>query len=409
MKFLDITLSYHETSGGIRTYLDEKRRYLLRHTDHEHVLIIPDDHDDVDTTDRTKTYRIASPIIPGYAPYRMFWRPDKITHILDEVNADVIELGSFYADAWAVRSHIQRRKEAGERCCVGAYFHTDVAEAFVAGPLKRAVHDSVGEWMPTLEKIGYQLANFFAGSAESYIKSVFDHCDVRLAASEEQAARLNQYGVDDVQVVPLGIDLEQFHPDKRSTRIRQELGVQDDELLLVYAGRLVEEKRVGVLLNAFSKLPKELKAKLIVMGEGPMRDHLETQAAELGGATILHYEKDHDRYAALLASSDIYVTAGPFETFGLAVIEAQAAGLPVVGVQAGALIERVPSETGRLAEVDNADEFARLIEDVAQSREEMARRSREHVEQHFSWRKTFDRLLSIYEQKIRAEVPPQVV
>lgn len=408
MTFLDITLSYHETSGGIRTYLDEKRRYLLTHTSHEHILIIPDDHDSVETTERTKTYRVASPIIPGYAPYRMFWRPDKISHILDEVQADVIELGSFYADAWAVRSHSHRRKALGELCCVGGYFHTDVAEAFVAGPLRKAVHESVGDWMPSLESIGYQLANFFAGGVESYIKSVFDDCDVRLAASAEQAARLNEYGVDDVEIVPLGIDLKRFHPNKRNSQLREELGASAGELLLVFAGRLVEEKRVTVLLDALEQLPNDLKARLIVMGDGPMREQLETRAQELGNAHILQYVRDPERYAAVLASSDIYVTAGPFETFGLAVIEAQAAGLPVVGVRAGALMERVLPEIGRLAEVDHAQQFAHMIQEVAHDRQELSKRSREHVEQHFSWDRTFRKLLSIYERKIKSMLPHHI-
>lgn len=403
MIFCDITMSYNEASGGIRTYLDEKRKYLLEHTKHTHVLIVPADHDDVIRDERSITHHVSSPFVPGHAPYRLFYRPGRISDILLDCRPDIIELGSFYVSAWAAFHHRHRRMEMGEKCLVGAYFHTDVAKAFVSGPLDRLIDDSVGEWSDTLAQVGYQLSSLLSSGVESYLDAVFEHSDLCFAASPPQANRLHQYGVDhSVHVVPLGINLERFHPDRRSQEIREAHGIEPDDILLIYGGRLVEEKAVRVLIEAYQLLPQDFAGKLIIMGEGPLREKLEALSGDDEGIQILPYETDPDRYAELLCSADIYVTAGPHETFGLSVVEAQAAGLPVVGVEAGALTERVVEGTGYLGPVGDAGAFANNIQQAWDNHDELARQSRRHVENNFSWENTFSKLIGIYENSFQS-------
>jgi alpha-1,6-mannosyltransferase len=101
-----------------------------------------------------------------------------------------------------------------------------------------------------------------------------------------------------------------------------------------------------------------------------------------------------------VASADVYVTAGPHETFALSVIEAQASGLPVVGVDAGALRERVPEELGYLGPVDDARAMAVNIVLAAADRAAIGARARRYVEQHFGWDSTFRRLISQYEAQL---------
>ena len=64
MTVCDLTHAYHPTSGGIRTFIDLKRRYLLEHTPHRHVLIVPGERDEVEQGDRWTTIRIRSPLLP---------------------------------------------------------------------------------------------------------------------------------------------------------------------------------------------------------------------------------------------------------------------------------------------------------------------------------------------------------
>jgi len=398
--FCDVTLCYTSTSGGVRTYLDEKRKFLLEQTDHAHLLVIPGDEDSVERDDRAITARIASPFVPGHEPYRMFWRPDKIKQRLLEFRPDAVELGSFYVCPWAAFRYRSIRQAEGFHPPIGAYFHTDAPEVYVGAPLRSALAETLGEWSSTLLQLGVRIANVAEAGAASYMRTVFERCDLRLAASPQQAQRLQEYGVSHVDVVPLGVDPQRFHPRHRSSEVRSRFQAGQDDVVLIYAGRFDEEKHVFTLLEAFRNLPESLPAKLIFVGDGSLREPLEAEAGRQPNVLVFPYESDPDAYARLLASADIYVTAGPHETFGLSVVEAQASGIPVVGVEAGALVERVPPDAGYLAPVDDVRAMARHIELAAAHRRQLGEKSRSHVEQHYSWATTFRRLLPLYSEQL---------
>ena len=104
------------------------------------------------------------------------------------------------------------------------------------------------------------------------------------------------------------------------------------------------------------------------------------------------YVKDRAELARWLASADIYVSAMADETFGVSIIEAQASGLPVVGVAAGAMIDRVTDAIGRLGPVGDADAMARNILAVWNGdRAAMAEQARAHALQ-FSWDRSMEAL-----------------
>jgi alpha-1,6-mannosyltransferase len=202
--------------------------------------------------------------------------------------------------------------------------------------------------------------------------------------------------------VPLGVDLEQFTPACRSDEARAALGAGVDDLVLVYAGRLDVEKRPHLVLDAFERLPERLAARLVIAGDGPLRGMLEQRAAADPRIRILPFLRDRAEMARLLASADVYVSAMAHETFGLSVVEAQACGLPVVGVRAGAMLDRViDGVDGFLVDpVDPAREMADHIAGVPRSEwAALGRRARERVESEFSWRRTFEALLQSYRSR----------
>ena len=128
MRICDLTFAYTENSGGIRTYLEQKRRHILERTDHEHVLIIPAEETSVERQGRAVTYRLASPLLPGCEPYRFFCRPGPLIRTLREAEADVVELGSFFLEPWAALRWRQSLPPT-KRGIVAGYFHTDLANA----------------------------------------------------------------------------------------------------------------------------------------------------------------------------------------------------------------------------------------------------------------------------------------
>ena len=385
----DLTHAYHETSGGIRTYIDAKRRYVLECTEHSHMMVIPGPQDRVEHGERWATYWIKSPVIPGAAPYRFLLRRGAVVAALRAGRPDVIELNSLYREPSAAFEY--RRRHSGS--AVSGYYFTDLPGAYV--------RPAVGALA------GRRIAERAERWAERYIRSTFERCDLVCAPSPEQAERLTRIGVEGVRIVVPGVDLDTFHPAHASASVRAEIGVPGGAVLAAYAGRLDSEKRTATMVEAAQIANETTPLCLVLAGEGPHRPALEE--AESGGAPIrvLPYLEERDDLARLLASADVYVTAGPHETFGLSVVEAQACGLPVVGVEAGALVERVPPGTGRLGPVDDAEAMAANLLWVAARKDDLGDASRRHVEQRFSWEASFDALFSLYHDALSHPARPR--
>ncbi len=379
MKLCDITQAYTPTSGGIRTYITEKRRYLERATEHEHVLIVPGGYDGCTHEGRLTVHTVSSPFIPGCEPYRIVLALDKVTSILERERPDLIELGSAYTLPWAVFRH---QRDCGG-CAVTGFHHTDFPTAYV----ETAVRSLLG-------RTSANAAKFVAGR---YIRTVYNRFDLTVSPSLILRNRLRGYGVHAVEHVPLGVDTRLYAPWKRNPSIRARFGFGDGDFVLVYSGRLDSEKRIDVILDAFKRLPGDMRARLLLIGGGPLADSMEKAAARDPRIVFLPYMSDKEDLAGCLASADCYVTAGPFETFGLSVLEAQASGLPAVGVRAGALVERIDETVGTLCEPGSPAAMARAIEYIFDGDcREKGSAARKMAVERYSWECTFEKLMEHY-------------
>jgi alpha-1,6-mannosyltransferase len=316
--------------------------------------------------------------VPGSPHYRLMLRNGAVKRALERLRPDLIECQDAYNLPWAA---IGYRKRCPETALVAAYM-TDFPTVYVERPLSKV--------------FGGFIAGGLARICYSYCGALYRRFDAIFALSDNGgAAKLRGLGIGDVEVVPLGVELGEFGPARRDPRLRSKLDLADDQPLLIYVGRLDGEKKPDLLVDAFRKLPRDLGAKLVLIGEGPLRDEI----ARLGDARIVMpgFVKDRAELARWLASSDIYVSAMADETFGVSIIEAQASGLPVVGVAAGAMIDRVSEAVGRLGPVGDADAMARNIVAVWNAdRSNMAAAARHHALQ-FSWERSMQVLFgSIY-------------
>jgi len=380
MKICDLTQSYTGEGGGVRTFLHAERRHILERTGDEHVLIVPGAADATERRERAVVHTVASPPVPGSPGYRLFVRSGRALDLLRAECPDVVAVHCAYNLPWAAFRHRRRRP-----CAVVGFFHTDLPAAYVEPPAARL--------------FGARAGRALRRGAERYLRALYARCDAVVATTPEMAARLGEIGVRGVELVPLGVDLDTFHPSRRDPEIRRRFGVGEGGLLLVYAGRLDREKRPHFLLDAFEQLGPGFPATLVLVGAGPQRDALAARGRAIGRVHVLPFEHDRDRLAALLASADVYVSAMAHETFGLAVVEAQACGLPVVGVRAGAMVDRVVPGTGFLADPDSPADMARILAGTpAGAWRGMGRAARAHAEAGFSWARTFDRLLALYRE-----------
>jgi len=387
MKICDLVQSFTARSGGIRTYILAKQRYLREAGRHEHVLVMPGERDRTVVAEGSTIHEVASPHVPGYRPYRFNLRMDKVTRLLATERPDVIEVASPYVLPWTAFRH--RRRYA---CSVVGYYHADFPEAYIAAPLGSV--------------FGRQVRSAAGRLAEAYARAVYRRCDLTVTASPTYRRKLASLGIERLQEVPLGVDLTVFHPRRRARDLwADQFPGAPEGPVLIYVGRLDREKQVEVLVSAFRRLPPHLNARLFMIGEGPLRPRLTAEAAGDPRFRVRPFEPDRSRLATLLASADLYVTAGPYETFGLSVIEAQASGLPVVGVAAGALPDRVPLGLGALVPVGDVAAMAAAIVDQLQC-DPRARglAARAWVERDFGWERVFAELVASYETLPRGVV-----
>src|SRR4030067_3484591 len=182
--------------------------------------------------------------------------------------------------------------------------------------------------------------------------------DLVIAPAPGLAAFLRELGVEGpVDVMPTVIDLPPFRSGPPPIE-RASLGLRQDDVVLIYVGRLGVEKNLVFLLRAVAGVQHaHPRVKLLLLGGGPERDNLQDQAALSGVgdrvvfAGLVPYP-DIPRY---LAAADVFVTASPTEGHPLSVIEALAAGRPVVGIDSPGVSDTiVDGENGFVAEDDVA-------------------------------------------------------
>jgi len=359
--------------GGVGTYLRHKRRHLLGSTPHRHLLIVPGAEDAVIEEGRAITATIRSPHVPGSPNYRLMLRNGAVRELLEKFRPDLIECQDSYNLPWAAIAH---RKRYPETALVAGYF-TDFPTVYVERPFSKVM--------------GGALAGAAGRICYRYCGSLYRRFDAVFALSENGGAtKLRSYGVDDVQIVPLGAELGDFGPSRRDDRLRRSVGLTNGGPLLIYAGRLDLEKKPNLVVEAFRKLPEAMDARLVLLGEGPLREEIEA----LGDKRIFTpgYVRNRQELARWLASADLYVSGMADETFGVSIVEAQASGLPVVGVAAGAMIDRVTDHMGRLGPVNDADAMAANILAVWNSdRAMMSEIAQTHARQ-YSWDRSMEAL-----------------
>lgn len=376
MGVLDITEWYGDTSGGIKTYLLEKARYVETRPWLRHVLVVPGDRDRIRDASGGRTYRLHGPPIPRQRPYRFMLATRSVSRIVQHERPDLIEIGSPFIVPWIVK-HATRALDVPMVC----FYHTNLPEYFAPreGPLgmvQRIVHRGAWQYMRRLDRL----------------------FPLTIVSSNAAARDLAAAGIDRVARVPLGVDLERFTPARRVqtalTRARHGL---PDAPLAGYVGRFAREKEIDVVLDGWAGVERATGARLVLIGAGPMERRL--RAHPYGDRVIfLPYQKDRDALADLLASLDVYVAAGPIETFGLSAIEALASGVPVLSVDRGGVTDLVMgSGAGRLytarTPASVTEEAIALFKDDLAT---LGQRARAFAEAEHSWDTVFDRLFDVY-------------
>ncbi|HEY4012476.1 MAG TPA: glycosyltransferase [Polyangiaceae bacterium] len=399
MKILDITEFYSERGGGIRSHLTI-RGHVLCQLGHEHTVIAPGPRDEVvdllasgaPDGDRApckiaggrgpRVVRMAGPALPYDRTYHLLGRLDKIRSLVRAERPDVLEAHSPYLATAAVLA--SGRSSARIRT---AFWHTDHLGVYVEPAVSRLIGDRGAEVVVRPLWVG--------------VRALLAPFDATFVAGVAQERHLRDAGVRGVVHVPFGVDAKTFRPDRRSAVTRHELTGGAPGPLLVGSGRFALEKRWDVVLDAFGQLRTRRPATLVLFGDGPERARLERAAPP--GVRFAGFERDRGKLATALASADVVVHGGPYETFGLAIAEAAASGTPVVVPDRGGAQESADPASSETYRSLDAAACAAAIERILDRDPAELRAGAlgvaarvPTVEQHFA------RVVAVYDDLLRA-------
>jgi alpha-1,6-mannosyltransferase len=356
MRVVQVANFYGPRSGGLRTAIDRLGAEYCA-AGHEVFLIVPGPHT-AQIRLPTGVVRITVPakLIPFTGGYRAVL-PRPVRSLLEILRPDTLEV----SDRLTLRSLGRWGRE-----------HRATTVMISHERLDRLA----GQVLPR------RTAQKFADFANRRTAADYDTVVCTTGFAREEFDRI---GATNTVTVPLGVDLEMFHPSRRSALVRRRWAAPT-QILLVHCGRLSVEKRADRSIDAVAALcDAGIEARLVVVGDGPLRTRLQRQAARLP-IDFTGFVSDRHTVAELLASADVALAPGPHETFGLAALESLACGTPAVVSRTSALGEIITADSGALAD-NNPASIAEAVAAIVSRPEEHRRTGAMRRAEMFTWQR----------------------
>ncbi len=231
----------------------------------------------------------------------------------------------------------------------------------------------------------------------AYLRSFHNHTQLTMVPTEALRRELQGQGFVNLSVVSRGVDVRQFAPQRRCQALRDSWGAGPEDLVVACVGRLAPEKNLRLVVEAFTAVRRsQTRAKLLLVGEGPMRDELQRVWPD----AVFAGQRRGEDLARHYASADLFLFASQTETFGNVTAEAMASGLPVVAYNYAAAAQLMHhDDSGVLVPFGDSSAFVRAacrLADDAGRRGVIGKRARWGVGQ-FDW----DRIVTRFEGELQ--------
>ncbi|XFA74160.1 glycosyltransferase family 1 protein [Thermosynechococcaceae cyanobacterium Okahandja] len=377
MRIALFTETFLPKVDGIVTRLCQTVRHLQRHG-HQVLVIAP--AGGLDEYEGAQVYGISGFPLPLYPELKLALPRPAIGKVLERFQPDLI--------------HVVNPAVLG---LAGLYYAKTLQL-----PLVASYHTHLPQYLK------YYGLGFLEGLLWALLRAGHNRAQLNLCTSSAMVAELRAHGIRHLDLWQRGVDVELFRPQHRSRQMREFLsqGHVDDPLLL-YVGRLSAEKEIEHIKPILERIPR---ARLALVGNGPHRETLEKHFAH----TPVHFVGylKGERLAAAFASADVFVFPSRTETLGLVLLEAMAAGCPVVAANSGGIPDIVTDgENGFLfdpADPEGAVVACQRLFNSATARETLRQNARREAER-WSWAAATQQLERYYESVLPTAQPDVVL
>ncbi|MFV1984073.1 MAG: glycosyltransferase family 4 protein, partial [Thiohalomonadales bacterium] len=203
---------------------------------------------------------------------------------------------------------------------------------------------------------------FMEKLVKRYLVALHNNSKTTIVPTHEQKLKIEAMGVHDVAVMGRGVDTRFFSPEKRNQALRMQWGVKCNDTVMIYVGRIAEEKNIELTIQSYFLLLKiDPAIKFVLVGDGPLKTKLRKKYPEF----IFAGMKTGEALAQYYASADIFIFSSITETFGNVILEAMASGLGVIAYDyAAGRLHITSGENGFLARFNDSDEFLHKIKSL---------------------------------------------
>jgi len=228
-----------------------------------------------------------------------------------------------------------------------------------------------------------------------YLVSFHNKTASTIVPSGDQANLVRNMGVNEVAVMGRGVDTELFAPERRCPQMRKAWGVKDNETVLLYVGRLAQEKNLSLAVKAYQQLKQQDQSlRFVMVGDGPLLSCLMQENPDI----IFVGAQSGERLAQYYASADIFVFPSITETFGNVVLEAMASGLGVVAYDYAAAKKHIVSlYNGITVTMNDGNAFIDAVHCLCKNNlllQKVRNNAAAHA-QRFSWAVTVSRFIEL--------------
>ncbi|NES88723.1 MULTISPECIES: glycosyltransferase [Okeania] len=266
--------------------------------------------------------------------------------------------------------------------------------------------DYFEDFLPLPKGINLMLKLIF----EKSFVSIYNQYDLTLVSSSVTYEKIVNMGIKNVKYTNFhGFDVEKFQSARKTANFWEsnyQIPDLTNKVKIVFLGRLTEDKGWQFTLDAFVKLQQLVNLEniaIIIVGDGPMRDEILNRLTKLTKNVYLLGRVPPENIPNILKNSDFHVTASEKETRGLTVLEAFAAGIPVIAPQAGGVVENIQDgSNGLLFTPRNQENFCEKLKLLIEDKNlqiQMGINAKESVVK-YSWDNAVANLVKIWQEQI---------